>query len=274
MTPGTLNDEPSLTNGAMAEQGVYPGTVYARGEQISAEALRQLSRESFLSADRNQWFLVTLVLCGALAFVLYQYILLTQTSATHREVIWVKMYDNGTWDIEPHDNHASIDILEATVNSVLKQWVTRRFSQVPTTVLADYTYANYFLSPALTRDFTGAKGFHAAQTAAEVQACLECPVLTYAVRTLDHYDQEVGTFASGDGTFYRTHLFVTATRTAADGQVMKEEARIIRVQWRLMTPVEIHAVVSGKNGQAWLDQNPIGLEITAYHDLDDPSATD
>ena len=175
MATTTVNDVTTPTKEDLAERGVYPGTVYARAEQVSRDGLKQLSRESFLAADRNKWFVVTVALCGVVGFLAYHYIQLSQTSSTHREVIWVKMYNNGTWDVEPHDNHASIEFLEATVNSLLKQWVARRFSEVPETVLADYTYANYFLSPELTREFTGVRGFHAAQKAAEIQECRECP---------------------------------------------------------------------------------------------------
>ncbi len=270
MTSSTVEQE-ERSHGALTEQGIYPGSVLPRSDQPTIGNPQHLAREAFLAADRNKWFLVTVGLTCVLAFVIVQYIHLSQTSSTHREVIWVKLYGDGTWRIQPHDNHQSMEFLEATVNSILKQWVQRRFSQVPQTVLADYTYANYFLSPSLTKEFTSLEGFHAAGKAAELEACTNCSTVRYAVRTLDHYDQEVGKFANTDGTFYRTHLFVTATTALPDGQISQHEQRIVRVQWRLMTPLEIHAVVQGQHGQEWLDNNPIGLEILAYHDMVDPS---
>ena len=271
-TPSTIEQE-ELTNGALAEQGIYPGSVLPRSEHPTIGNPQHLAREAFLATDRNKWFLVTVGLSCVLAFVIVQYIHLSNASSTHREVIWVKLYGDGTWGIQPHDNHQSMEFLEATVNSILKQWVQRRFSQVPQTVLADYTYANYFLSPALTKEFTSPDGFHAARKAAELEECTSCSIVHYSVRTLDHYDQEVGKFANTEGTFYRTHLFVTATTSLPDGQISQHEQRIVRVQWRLMTPLEIHTVVQGKNGQEWLDHNPIGIEILAYHDMVDPSGT-
>ena len=36
-------------------------------------------------------------------------------------------------------------------------------------------------------------------------------------------------------------------------------------------PEEVHAIVNTREGQRWLDHNPIGLEILAYSDIADPS---
>ena len=248
-----------------------PGAVLPTDQQIRVGHPATIGRDASLAADRNQWFLVAVLLSLVLAFVLYHYIELSQRADVHREVIWVKMYPNGTWDMEPHDNLQSTEYLQSTVNSLLKRWVATRFSRLPQTVVADYTQANYFLSPALTQEFVSEEGFSAATQAAEISACPDCQTLTYAVRTVDHYDQDTGTFANIEGTFYRTHLFATATTKLSDGRTDHEEPRIIRIQWRLMLPEEIHAIVNTQDGQRWLDHNPIGLEILAYSDIADPS---
>ncbi len=230
-----------------------------------------LARDAFLASDRNKWFLVTMILSGALCFVLYQYVALSERANIHREVLWVKMYPDGTYDMEEHDNLQSTEFLQSTVNSLLKRWVAARFSTHPTTVVSDYTFANYFLSPALTHEFVSEGEFHAAEQAAKIEQCPDCAVVTYEVRMLDHYDQGTGKFANVEGTFYRTNLFTTATKKNVQGRVKQERKRIVRVKWRLMIPEEVHLLVNSRDGQRWLDHNPIGLEILEYSDIPDPS---
>ena len=254
-----------------SESDMTPGAALPLPQQIRVGDPSMIAREAFLATDRNKWFLVTVLLSLALCFTLYHYITLSQRADIHREVLWVKMYPDGTWDMQEHDNLQSTEFLQSTVNSLLKRWVTARFSKNPQTVVADYTFANYFLSPSLTQEFVSEEGFHAAQQAATIEHCPDCPVLTYTVRMLDHYDQATGKFANIEGTFYRTNLFTTATTAKIDGRLEHEHQRIVRVQWRLMLPEEVHAIVNTREGQRWLDQNPIGLEILAYSDIADPS---
>lgn len=251
--------------------GSTPGAALPLPQQIQIGDTSMMARNAFLSSDRNKWFLVTVVLSMALCFMLYQYIALSKRADIHREVLWVKLYPDGTYDMEEHDNLQSTEFLQSTVNSLLKRWVTARFSKNPQTVVADYTFANYFLSPTLTHEFVSVEGFHAAQQAATIEQCADCPVETYTVRMLDHYDQDTGKFANVEGTFYRTNLFTTATTTTVQGRVERERARIVRVQWRIMIPEEVHAIVNTRDGQRWLDHNPIGLEILNYSDMADPS---
>lgn len=251
--------------------GVTPGAALPLPQQIRVGDPSMIARDAFLASDRNKWFLVTVLLSMALCFVLYHYISLSQRADIHREVLWVKMYPDGTYDMEEHDNLQSTEFLQSTVNSLLKRWVAARYSRNPQTVVADYTFANYFLSPSLTHEFVSEEGFHAAQQAATVQQCPDCPVVTYAVRMLDHYDQDKGRFANVEGTFYRTNLFTTATTVTVQGRIEREQERIVGVRWRLMIPEEVHAIVNTRDGQRWLDHNPIGLEILAYSDIADPS---
>ncbi|MCA9470002.1 MAG: hypothetical protein KC643_31775 [Nitrospira sp.] len=248
-----------------------PGAALPLTEQIRVGDPSMMAREALLASDRNKWFLVTVLLSAALCFMVYQYIALSKRADIHREVLWVKMYPDGTYDMEEHDNLQSTEFLQSTVNSLLKRWVTARFSKNPQTVVADYTFANYFLSPSLTQEFVSETGFHAAQQAATIEQCPDCPVETYTVRMLDHYDQDKGKFANVEGTFYRTNLFTTASTVTVQGRQEREQARIVRVQWRLMLPEEVHAIVNTRDGQRWLDHNPIGLEILAYSDMADPS---
>lgn len=236
--------------------------------QTSNEALKQQVREAVIQADRSRWFLISVGLLVLLAALGFSYISLSKKLDNNYDVAWVKMYKNGTWDIEFHESNRALEVLPATVDSVLALWVQRRFSELPETVRFDYGYANQFLVKSLSDEFVSKEGYNAPQKAADIRACKGCPRVRYDVNIIDHFDSDKSDFGIDQGGIYRTNVFVTRVEESAPPV---KDKRIVRIDWRLMTQDEIKIKARQEGGKDWLRNNPIGLEILAYEEFDDKS---
>lgn len=230
-------------------------------------------RSAIVTTDRNRWFFAFCVMALLVVVLVFRLSSLSVDLATNYKVAWVKMYPDGTWDVDLTGTSDSMSYLEAQVDSVLSQWVHRRFSEKPETIRSDYGYANVFLSPRLKAHFTDAGGFNAAQRAADIRSNRGSGTVLYDVGAIDHFDRDVNAqFRGIEGIAYRTNVFFTRREYAASGaEQRKPDKGFVRIEWRLMTQEEIGRIVRQDGGIEWLRENPIGLEIISYEELDDNS---
>lgn len=239
--------------------------------KISKVAENELSKTGILGSERNRLYSFCIILVIALSILTLKMVSMAERSASTHKVAWVKMYANGTWDVELHENMEPEQFLQQTVDSLLSSWVTRRFSERPETIRHDYGFASLFMSEKARGEFVDPKGFNAAAVAAGVRECKGCDYIDYEVGPIDHFDQDSTTFSGKVSHVYRSNIFVDKKIKSSTGALKKTDKRVVRVQWRLMTPEEVQNVSRKPGGIDWLRKNPIGLEIVDYEELNDPS---
>ncbi len=239
---------------------------------ISRKALERIVREQSIKTDRNWWFYFCCGLSVIVILLLMNNVSLRNELTYKYEVAYVKMYHNGSWDIEFNDSERGMERLPATVDSILSEWVERRFSKYKHSVEYDYGYANLLMSPSLSSEFTATEGFNAPQKAADIVACHTCPDLKYKAGTIDHFSSNPSKFGTEEGTLYQSQVFVEKFITSGNSMPINKneiEQRIVRVQWRLMSPREIKLRLNQAGGKEWLKDDPIGLEIIGYEELEE-----
>lgn len=234
----------------------------------------KLSRETSLFVDRGRWFLISLILLISLIFTVISYISLSESSKSSYKVAYVKMYSNGTWDINFEENFNTQHFVPILVDNLLTEWAEKRFSENPLSIRSDWGIANLFHSPNLANEFlanVSSGGFDAPEKAVKVQECTSnCVVISYKVKLIDHFDSNNATFNNENGIIYRSNLFSEASYSR-NGLVFNKEKRIIRVDWHLLNHKQINKLANEKEGRDWLKTNPIGLEIIKHENLLDPS---
>lgn len=248
-----------------------PAALDEYSHSVSIAAIQSVVRDAKLAADRNWWFVYCAIATVVALLLLINNMHLRGELTYKYDVAWVKMYKNGTWDIDFNDSDRSRELLPATIDSILATWVRRRFSENQHSVRFDYGFSHLFMSQELANHFTSSEGFNAPQRAADVSMCVTCPTVAYDVGPIDHFDSDRSTFGSETGTLYQTNVFATRRLRWAVGLDGKdtEDKRIIRIKWRLLSPREIKFRVNQEGGQEWLRANPIGLEIVDYEELED-----
>ena len=181
------------------------------------------------------------------------------------KIVWLKMYPNGTWDMEFHDEDRQPEFFRSTVDYLLTQWVERRFSEIPHAIKNDYGIAYIFMSSKLQAEFIDPKGYDAKAKAVRVMNCKsKCKEVHFKVKTIDHYDSDKAGFGQHEGTLYRTNIFAQKTTLSNNGRSAPQKL-IVSIHWRIKSKEEIQA------DKKVLKQNPIGLEILMYELLEDVS---
>lgn len=216
---------------------------------------RALTREGLLASERNRWFLVTLLLCLITTVSLFSAYRSNVAAQHNVKVAWVKMAPNGTWDIDFFDSRRGPAFFQTTIDYLLRQFVERRYQEIPHSINADYGFVYTFMAPKLKSAFTSADGFNAAARAAEIAGSTGGVETHVTVRTIDHYDSDETRFGRFKGSLYRTNIFLEKTRVNPDGSMGKTTRWIAPVQWRIKSTEEITA------DPGLLETNPVGLEI-------------
>jgi hypothetical protein len=214
---------------------------------------------------------ITFIL-AILVFVMFvMYVRASAEARKNVQITYVKMFRDGSWDVDFADQNREVEFLPATVNSILTSWVQRCFREDPSTVGQDYGFCALLMSKELAGAFMDPKQFNAPHKAAEIRDKTSAPKKEIAIRTINHFDSEKATFGRAVGQFYRTNVFVVEQLVNDNGTLVSSTRKIAQLRWRLLPKNEITARMQAKNGQEWLRVDPIGLEVLDYQYLDDPS---
>jgi hypothetical protein len=226
---------------------------------------KPIAVDARLVVDRNRWFLITLALTAITAFALVLAWNASKRADANIKVAWVKMYPNGTWDVEFHDETRQVEFFKTTIDFLIRNYIERRFREVPYAIDTDYGFALKFMAPPLSSEFMAKDGFNAADRAAKVASCIDCPFKEIEVRNIDHYDSDRTKFGKHDAALYRSNVFITETTKNHDGTVKERVKKIVSLHWRLKSKEEIQAE------KQKLKDNPVGLEILKNDVIIDPS---
>ena len=226
---------------------------------------KPIAVDARLVVDRNRWFLFSLVLTALTAFALTFAWSTSKRADENIKVAWVKMYPNGTWDVEFHDETRQVEFFKTTIDFLIRNYIERRFREVPYAVDTDYGFALKFMAPALLAEFMAKDGYNAADRAAKLASCSDCPLKEVEVRNIDHYDSDKTRFGKHDGALYRSNVFITEISKNPDGTAKDRVKKIVSLHWRLKSKEEI------QREKQKLKDNPIGLEILKNDVIIDPS---
>lgn len=227
---------------------------------------KSIAREASLAVDRNHWFWAFIIMSVFAMGCLYYANVANERFANNVQVAYVKMYPNGTWDIEFYDSEKSQDYFPTTIDALITQFVERRYSKQSHSIGGDYGFASLFMGKDMLREFLDPAQFNAAQVAADQQGCEgSCKQIKVKVRNINHYDSEMTMFGPVEGALYRTNVFVEEVHKNPDGSAGSRKKKIVPLQWRIRSKKEISS-----NKEA-LVANPIGLEIIDYDLLNDGS---
>ncbi|PSU44800.1 conjugal transfer protein [Photobacterium frigidiphilum] len=210
--------------------------------------------EGLLKAERNRWFIMSLVLGGAvllaIAFAWYAF----GKANNNKEILYVKLQPNGQWDVINYTAQDSQLYFKTTIDSLLAKYINRRYAVTPSTIASDWGEANVFLDEKLSKDFLSPDGFNAIEKAAKISQ-LPRNFTTVKWRFNDHYDSVEGILNGQSSPVIRTNIYFTRTVTK-DGKKRPAENLMLSIQWRL-------------NSKTWLEAqdiefitlNPLGLKI-------------
>jgi VirB8 protein len=179
-------------------------------------------------------------------FALLGMVSATKRFATESRLTYVKLDPTGAWSIS-QDMDASVLYYDATLRQVLYDWIERRYSERPATVLEDWGIANATYSPAMQAWFLKDFGAHA--QASKIAECLNCSPVFVKVRSHQHVDPLPTDPGSNATTTVRTLVYADRTKGP------QKERKIYRVTWRLLPKSSI------QQRPDVLRYNPIGLEI-------------
>lgn len=208
-----------------------------------------------------------------IAFVIQSLVIshLVDKSQVNRELLYVQLNPNGTWDLRNYKPDDSVIFSKNELDNLLETFVKDRYGLQPETVKDDYTKVGYFLSDDLNADWVGdAKGqFNAAKKAAEVIANPKAfDRIDIKWGFADYYDQLDGNFNGQESKVIRTNVYFTRTYRSYSGVPSNKppEKMILRLQWRLDGKAAL------KNApEEYLRADPIGLEIISQDLIADPS---
>jgi hypothetical protein len=251
------------SNVPLGEEGLVPEAVIAR--------VRAHSRFDLLAAtsvDRARWFAAFLVLGGITMFSAFGWHVANQRFAENVRVAWVKMDPSGAYTLDFADEQRPVEFFQSTLESKLTEFVEKRYRRSLATILADYRFTGFFLSPALTTQFLSADDFNAPKVAAELLACKggNCLERDVKVRVVQHRTQIAAHIPDKrEVTMFESLVFVTFTDRKLSGHVVERRNGIVQIGWRIRTKGEI------AGNKAALPTNPLGIEIMKLELKEDPT---
>ncbi|TVO39929.1 conjugal transfer protein [Vibrio algivorus] len=205
-------------------------------------------------AERNRLFVLLIglmmVLILALAFSWYAF----EKAQHNKEVMFIKMYPNGTWDNVTYQSQDTQLYFKTTVDSLLAKYAQRRFGVLPATIAADYGEAQVFMDTDLRAQFLAKDGFDAigkAQTYSKSKNTIK--VLW---RLNNHYDQITGNIDGIDTHLFKTNVYFTIDKTV--GGQSKKTKMMVALTWRLLPKAQLE-----QQDKDYLRVNPIGLTIVS-----------
>lgn len=134
----------------------------------------------------------------------------TNKAANNQELVYVKIYPDGTWDVGKYEPQDEQLFFKSTINSLLDNYLTSRFGVQPETVSRDYGEAATFMAPPLYQEFVGSQDgdFNAVQKAADIQADTNrAQRVNIEWKFADHYDQVSAVFGAEKGTVIRSNIY-------------------------------------------------------------------
>ncbi len=210
-----------------------------------------------LSSFSNKLFVIIVL---ALFVIIIQSCMINSANKraeTNTELMFVKMYPNGSWDVEYRKSGNEADFFPLTIDKLINDYVEARYSVIPGVMRRQYGFSSLFMSPQLRGEFLGSgeKDFNAPVKAefydkAHIQEDVK-------IRFVDHFDISSGSFVHGNSDVYRTNVFIERQSRNKEGMAQGDPVNeVVTLHWRIRSVKELQKFTRDE-----LRANPIGLEI-------------
>lgn len=176
---------------------------------------------------------------------------------TNTELMYIKMYPNGTWDVEYRKSGTEADFFPLTIDKLIQDYVIARYNVTPGIMRREYGFASMFMAPDLKEWFTGAgQGqFNAPEKAEDLNSATIKEEVK--IRFVDHFDVSTGVFVQGNSDMYRTNVFIQRIKKNSLGHQQGEPINeVVTLHWRIKSVKELKNLSRDE-----LRANPIGLEV-------------
>lgn len=224
-----------------------------------------------VAVDRNRWFVVCLVML-LIIVSLFIYIIGQKDNAINKDIVWVRIFPNATWDVTFDDVPNQPEFFESTIESVLGKWVESRYKINPFTITEDYGYAGALMSNSLVQEFVDTAengGIGALDIISEAVKCAnDCLIHNVEIRDIQHYDRISSQVVNA---VYRSNVFITeSNKESNQPNHKKQDVRnsIVDIEWRFLEKEEIIAKYPSKSANKemleYLRLNPVAIEILSY----------
>ncbi len=238
--------------------------IVGRKVQEKINAVKPKIETTTVLIDRNRWSLATIVLALITLISVIGWFIADDRFANHVKVAFVKLSPSGSFDVSYYDENSKPTYFINTINSLLSNYVERRFSKESYSISSDYGYALNFMSPELKNSFIN--DYKAAQIAAEFSSCRNCQQIQVRVRTTPQNEESDSAIIDGKpGTVYHTTVFARATELNPDGTTLSKINEIISLTWTIQ---DISTLPDNLDA---IEANPIGIVILAESVKVDPT---
>lgn len=226
----------------------------------------QKNKMAILRTDRTWLFLLVIIMLVLSVYNTVQSRKAVEDSKNSREVVWVKMWEDGKSEISDFKPDDEQPIIASTINSGLTNYIISRYQIHPETIATDYAEAGVFLGDSLYAEFTDQNGFNAAQKASQISAdpSNQARVNVDNIK-IDHYDKINGDFSGKEKPIMRTTLSWDEKTVGATSSIAKNntKTRMIRITWTLLDRSDVSKKTNG-----WLRINPAGIVILSSQEID------
>ena len=224
------------------------------------------SRLAILRTDRA-WLMVAVGVMLILSlYNTYRANKAVEESKNSHEVVWIKMWADGSTSIQPFNPEDEQPIYIRAINSGLSSFIVSRYQVHPETVKQDYAEAGVFMGDALFTEFTDQNGFNATQKATDISSNPEKqPRTDVSNIKLDHYDQISGDFSGEEKPIVRTTITWDEKKYNPGGELSKKSTttHMMRITWTVLDRKSVSEKSTG-----WLNINPLGIVILSKQELD------
>ena len=250
-------------NSAITNEDMQAAIVGRKMQQRINEVKPKIEMTTIL-IDRNRWSLTTIVLSLITLVSVIGWYIADERFSNHVKVAFVKLSPSGSFNVSYYDENSKPTYFINTINSLLSNYVERRFSKESYSISSDYGYALNFMSPELKNSFIN--DYKAAQVAAEFSACKNCQQIQVRVRTTPQNEESDSAIIDGKpGTVYHTTVFARVTELNPDGTESSKINEIISLTWT------IQDITSLPDNLDAIEANPVGIVILAESVKVDPT---
>ena len=203
--------------------------------------------------DRNRWMAASIIFAIILLFSLIFLWMQVIHNQHNTRLFIVKLSPDGSHTETFLKEQSMPTYFMNTVNSLLTQYVKRRYSKRRETIIADYGFAYHFLSPKLKKQFMNE--YHAIKKAKDFKDCTTCPQKQVTVDAIQHNETNAEILDAKPLCTYRSTVFVTVTTRRLNGSLQDKSKQIITLVWKIRTFKEMNANIKA------LTADPIGIKI-------------
>ena len=246
----------------LKQREIEPGGLMDDSVSKANKKSRMARTVAYLRTDRNKWFYIAILLVVQSIYANIGWKEAERRYAEDVRLVYVKLSPNGTSQVEFQDKEKPDEFFINTVESKLIEYTERRFSKRKETITPDYGFATLFQEPELQTDFLINK--KAADVAAKLVECKDCPSVTAKVREIQNVDKDPMP-SSRTRQQYSTLVFTVFVNKDRNGVIESCQNKIITYLWTFRPKKQ----VIKRNDE--LKYNPLGQGIIRETVSDDPT---